>query len=127
MQQHAIARLIALRERLKKEPSAIELDEIVCQVNSIMYMLLNQQVFVDFVCSSNHEHTVVYKLISLIRTAQNLKDQAVRDDTCKELQHVMSACMNSAFLDSSYAPLPCNGMSLREKMEHMRSSLTLAL
>ena len=125
MQQHAIARLIKLRERLKTEPTATELDEVVCQVNSIMHMLLKQQVFVDFACTS--EHTVMHKLISLIRTAQNLVDGVVRAYTCEELQSVMSACINSALLGSSYAPLLCNGMSVGDKMEHIRASLILIL
>jgi hypothetical protein len=127
MQKHAIARLIALRVRLKQGPSASEVDDVVSQINTIMHMLLKQQVFVDFVCSANHEHTVLHKLTALIRSAQNLKDQAVRADTCEELQCVMSACMNSTLLDSSYAPLPCNGMSAGDRLEHVRSGLALAL
>lgn len=126
MQKHAIARLITLRERLKREPSASELDDLVCQINTIMLMLLKQHVFVDFMCS-NQEHSVVSKLICLIQSAQKLKDPAVCKDTCEELQRVMSACLNSTLLHSAYTPLPCNGMSMDDKTEHMRSSLTLIL
>jgi hypothetical protein len=124
--QHAVARLITLRERLKKEPSASEFDDLVCQINAIMLMLLKQHVFVDM-CASSHEDSVVSKLICLTKSAQKLKDATVRKDVCEELQSVMSACLNSTLLDSAYTPLPCNGMSTHDKIEHIRSSLTLVL
>lgn len=127
MQKHAIARLIALRERLKKEPSASESDDLVCQINAIMLMLLKQHVFVDFMCTTSREDLVVSKLIGLTNSAQKLKDPVVRKDICEELQCVMSACLNSTLLDSAYTPLPCNGMSMHDKMERIRSSLTLIL
>lgn len=125
--QHAIARLITLRERLRKEPSASEFDDLVCHINVIMLMLLKQHVFVDFMCATSHEDSVVSKLTCLTQGAQKLKDPAVRNDVCEELQRVMSACLNSTLLESAYSPLPCNGMSTHDKIEHIRSSLTLIL
>ena len=89
-------------------------------------MLLKQHVFVDL-CASSHEDSVVSKLICLTKSAQKLKDATVRKDVCEELQSVMSACLNSTLLDSAYTPLPCNGMSTHDKIEHIRSSLTLIL
>jgi len=127
MQKHAIARLITLRERLKKEPSASEFDDLICQINAMMLMLLKQHVFVDFMCATNHEDSVVSKLICLTKGAQKLKDAVASKAICEELQCVMSACLNSTLLDSAYTPLPCNGMSTHDKMEHVRSSLSLVL
>ena len=121
MQQHAVLRLIALRRRLKAAASTEQVEDVLCQVNVVMQMLLTNEVCMDFV-TSQREHTVVPKLMQLIVAAQGLAE-----DVSEDLRGVMSSCVNCTLLGACDAPQPCHAMPASEKLRHMRSSLTRVL
>jgi hypothetical protein len=126
MQNDAIARLIQLRHRLKDSASA-DVQDVLLQINVTMGLLLKQEVCIDFMESTSNEATVVSKVISLTQVAQNIGDAQLREDALHALQGIMSACLSCTVLGASHTQLPCNGMSMDEKMQHMRSSLLLVL
>jgi hypothetical protein len=127
MPQHAVLRLIAVRQRLKAAGSTEQVDDVLCQVNVVMQMLLTNEVCVDFMTAPPREHTVVPKLAQLIVASQGLADAALREDLRSDLQCVMSSCVNCTLLGSCDAPQPCHAMPASEKLRHMRSSLTRVL
>jgi hypothetical protein len=122
MPEHVIFGLIRLRQKLKQMPTDERIDEVLCQLNVIMQMLLKQEVCIDFLTAAHPGSTVLPKLVQLLRTSEPLGA-----DIHTDLQYILSACVSSTVLGSSEARLPCSGMSTSEKMQHMRSSLTLAL
>ena len=122
MPEHVIFGLIRLRKKLKQMPSDERIDEVLCQLNVIMHMLLKQEVCIDFLTAAHPGSTVMPKLVQLLKTSEPLGE-----DIHADLQYIMSACVSSTVLGSSEARLPCSGMSVPEKMQHMRSSLTLML
>lgn len=122
MQEHVIYGLIRLRKKLRQMPSDERIDEVLCQLNVIMHMMLKHEVCIDFLTATHPGGTVVPKLVQLLRTSEPLGD-----DIHADLQFIMSACVSSTVLGSSEARLPCSGMSTAEKMQHMRSSMTLML
>ena len=124
MHQHTISRLISLRQKLKENSSACVQDAIY-QINEIMFMLLKQEVFMDFM--STTENAVLSKLIVLMKNAEEMGDETVRDVLREELLCIMSACLSSTLLGSSHAPLPCDGLSAEQKLQHVRSSLVQSL
>ena len=127
MDEHVMFRLIGLRRKLKTKASSEHIDEVLCQLNVIMMMLLNNQVCMDFMPAAGRGSTVVSKLVELITACETLSDKGLGADTCADLQSILSACMNSTLLGSSEAPLPCDAMPTSAKMQHMRSSLELIL
>jgi hypothetical protein len=124
MHQHTISRLISLRQKLKENSSAC-VQDAVYQINEIMFMLLKQEVFMDFM--STTENAVLSKLIVLMKNAEEMGDETVRDVLREELRCIMSACLSSTLLGSSHAPLPCDGLSAEQKLQHVRSSLVQSL
>ena len=122
MQEHVIFGLIRLRQKLKQMPSDERIDEVLCQLNVIMHMMLKHEVCIDLLTAAHPGGTVIPKLVQLLKTGEPLGDE-IRTD----LQYIMSACVSSTVLGSSEARLPCSGMSAAEKMQHMRSSMTLML
>ena len=122
MQEHVIYGLIRLRKKLRQIPSDERIDEVLCQLNVIMHMMLKHEVCIDFLTAAHPGGTVIPKLVQLLKTGEPLGDE-IRTD----LQYIMSACVSSTVLGSSEARLPCSGMSAAEKMQHMRSSMTLML
>ena len=126
MHQHAISRLIALRQTLKENASTCA-EEVIHQINEIMFMLLKQEVFIDFMSAVAHEHVVLSKLIALTKHAEEMSDSATRDVLCEELHCIMSACLSGTLLGSSHAPLPCNGLSAQDRLQCVRSSLAQSL
>ena len=126
MQQHAVLRLIGLRRRLKAAASTEQVEDVLCQVNVVMQMLLTNEVCIDFM-TSQREHTVVPKLVQLIVASQGLGDAVLREDIRNDLQCVMSSCVNCTLLGACDAPQPCHAMPASEKLRHMRSSLTRVL
>ena len=124
MHQHTISRLISLRQKLKENASAC-VQDAVYQINEIMFMLLKQEVFMDFM--STTENAVLSKLIVLMKNAEEMGDETVRDVLSEELLCIMSACLSSTLLGSSHAPLPCDGLSTEQKLQHVRSSLVQSL
>ena len=124
MHQHTISRLISLRQKLKENTSAC-VQDAVYQINEIMFMLLKQEVFMDFM--STTENAVLSKLIVLMKNAEEMGDETVRDVLREELRCIMSACLSSTLLGSSHAPLPCDGLSAEQKLQHVRSSLVQSL
>jgi len=121
MQQHAVVRLIGLRQRLKAAASTEQVEDVLCQVNVVMQMLLTNEVCIDFT-TSQREHTVVPKLMQLIVAAQGLGE-----DVSDDLRGVMSSCVNCTLLGSCGDPQPCSAMPASEKLQHMRSSLARVL
>ena len=124
MHQHTVSRLISLRRKLKESASSCVQDAIY-QINEIMFMLLKQEVFIDFM--STTENAVLSKLIVLMKNAEEMGDETVRDVLREELLCIMSACLSSTLLGSSHAPLPCDGLSAEQKLQHVRSSLVQSL
>lgn len=124
MHQHTISRLISLRRKLKDSASPCVQDAIY-QINEIMFMLLKQEVFMDFM--STNENAVLLKLIALTKSAEEMGDATVRDVLREDLHSIMSACLSSTLLGSSHAPLPSNGLSAEQKLQHVRSSLVESL
>ena len=122
MPEHVIFGLIRLRKKMKQMPSDERIDEVLCQLNVIMHMLLKQEVCIDFLTAAHPGSAVMPKLVQLLKTSEPLGE-----DIHADLQYIMSACVSSTVLGSSEARLPCSGMSVPEKMQHMRSSLTLML
>ena len=127
MQQHAVLRLIGLRQRLKAAASTEQVEDVLCQVNVIMQMLLTSEVCLDFIPVPQRETTVVPKLMQLIVASQGLGDTVLSEDIRNDLQCVMSSCVNCTVLGSCDGPQPCNVMPTSEKLRHMRSSLTRVL
>jgi len=82
-------------------------------------------VFMDFM--STTENAVLSKLIVLMKNAEEMGDETVRDVLREELLCIMSACLSSTLLGSSHAPLPCDGLSAEQKLQHVRSSLVQSL
>ena len=126
MHQHAISRLITLRQTLKEDSSTCA-EEVIHQINEIMFMLLKQEVFMDFMSTATHENVVLSKMIALTKNAEEMSDSAMRDVLCTELRCIMSACLSGTLLGSSHAPLPCNGLSVQDKLQYVRASLTQSL
>jgi hypothetical protein len=126
MHQHAIARLIALRKTVKESASACA-EDVVQQINEIMFTLLKQEVFMDFISPATDENLCLPKLLTLMKNAEEMSEEPMRGLLCEELHCIMSACLSSSLLGSSHAPLPCNGLSADQKLQHVRSSLTLSL
>jgi hypothetical protein len=124
MHQHAISRLITLRQTLKEDSSTCA-EEVIHQINEIMFMLLKQEVFMDFM--STNENLVLSKLLALTKSAEEMGDATVRGVLREELHSIMSACLSSTLLGSSHAPLPSNGLSAEQKLQHVRSSLVESL
>jgi hypothetical protein len=122
MPEHVIFGLIRLRQKLKQMPADERIDEVLCQLNVIMQMLLKQEVCIDFLTVAHPGSTVMPKLVQLLKTSEPLGA-----DIHADLQYILSACVSSTVLGSSETRLPCSGMSTSEKMQHMRSSLTLML
>lgn len=122
MEEHVLFRIIRLRTKLKRLPTSEHTDEVLFQLNGIMHRLLNNQVCIDFMPGRDSGNMVVPKLAELIRTCE-----AQGDDTCADLQGIMSLCINSTLMRASEAPLPCHTMTMSAKMQHMRSSLELIL
>ena len=122
MQEHVIFGLLRLRKKLKQMPSEECIDEVLCQLNVIMHMMLKHEVCVDFLTATHPASTVLPKLVQLLKTSEPLGE-----DIRTDVQYIISACVSSPLLGSLEAPLPCSDMSTGEKMQHMRSSLTLAL
>ena len=122
MQEHVIYGLIRLRKKLRQMPSDERIDEVLCQLNVIMHMMLKHEVCIDFLTAAHPGSTVMPKLVQLLKTSEPLGE-----DIHTDLQYIMSACVSSTVLGSSEARLPCSGMSASDKMQHMRSSLTLML
>ena len=122
MQEHVLVRLMQLRKKLKQMPQAEHVDEVLCQLNVIMVLLLKHEVCIDFLAAAHGGSTVVPKVAELLKTCEGLGDEV-----CTDVQHIMSACLNATVLGSCETPLPCDGMSLSDKMQHMRSSLLLIL
>ena len=83
MHQHTISRLISLRQKLKENASAC-VQDAVYQINEIMFMLLKQEVFMDFM--STTENAVLSKLIVLMKNAEEMGDETVRDVLREELR-----------------------------------------
>jgi hypothetical protein len=126
MHQHAIARLIALRKTVKESASACA-EDVVQQLNEIMFTLMKQEVFMDFISTATDENLCLPKLLALMKNAEEMSDEPMRGLLREELHCIMSACLSSSLLGSSHAPLPCNGLSADQKLQHVRSSLTLSL
>jgi hypothetical protein len=126
MHQHAISRLISLRQTVKQSSSACA-EEVVHHINEIMFTLLKQEVFMDFISTATDENLCLPKLIALMKNAEEMSDHTMRDLLRDELQCIMSACLSSSLLGSSHAPLPCNGLSADQKLQHVRSSLAQSL
>jgi hypothetical protein len=126
MHQHAIARLIALRKTVKESASACA-EDVVQQINEIMFTLLKQEVFMDFISPATDENLCLPKLLALMKNTEDMSDEPMRGLLREELHCIMSACLSSSLLGSSHAPLPCNGLSADQKLQHVRSSLTLSL
>jgi len=126
MHQHAISRLICLRQTVKQSSSACA-EEVVHHINEIMFTLLKQEVFMDFISTATDENLCLPKLIALMKNAEEMSDHTMRDLLRDELQCIMSACLSSSLLGSSHAPLPCNGLSADQKLQHVRSSLAQSL
>ena len=126
MHQHAISRLISLRQTVKQSSSACA-EEVVHHINEIMFTLLKQEVFMDFISTATDENLCLPKLIALMKNAEEMSDHTMRDLLREELQCIMSACLSSSLLGSSHAPLPCNGLSADQKLQHVRSSLAQSL
>lgn len=126
MQNDAISRLIRLRLALKESASA-EVEDVLLQINVMMGMLLKREVCIDFMSSAPQDSAVVAKVTSLTHSAQNIGDAQLREDTLHAVHGIMSACLSCTVLGSTHTQLPCNGMSMDEKMQHMRSSLLLVL
>ena len=126
MHEHAISRLISLRQALKENAGA-GAEEVIHQINEIMFMLLKQGVFMDYVSTATPENVVLSKMIALMNNAQEMGDGAMRDLLREELHCIMSACLSCTLLGSPHTQLPCNAMSMDERMQHMRSSLLLIL
>ena len=124
MHQHTISRLISLRQKLKDSASPCVQDAIY-QINEIMFMLLKQEVFMDFM--STNENLVLSKLLALTKSAEEMGDATMRGVLREELHSIMSSCLSSTLLGSSHAPLPCNGLSAEQKLQHVRSSLVESL
>lgn len=126
MHQHAISRLICLRKKIKQDSSTCA-QEVVYHINEIMFTLLKQEVFVDFMSTAAEENLCLSKLIALINNTEKMSDDTMRDTLRDELHCIMSACLSSSLLGCSHAPLPCNGLSADQKLQHVRSSLTEGL
>ena len=126
MHQHAISRLISLRQTVKQSSSACA-EEVVHHINEIMFTLLKQEVFMDFISTATDENLCLPKLIALMKNAEDMSDHTMRDLLREELQCIMSACLSSSLLGSSHTPLPCNGLSADQKLQHVRSSLVQSL
>lgn len=126
MHQHAISRLISLRQTVKQSSSACA-EEVIHHINEIMFTLLKQEVFMDFISTATDENLCLPKLIALMKNAEEMSDHTMRDLLRDELQCIMSACLSSSLLGSSHAPLPCNGLSADQKLQHVRSSLAQSL
>jgi hypothetical protein len=92
-----------------------------------MFTLLKQEVFMDFISTATDENLCLPKLIALMKNAEEMSDHTMRDLLREELQCIMSACLSSSLLGSSHAPLPCNGLSADQKLQHVRSSLAQSL
>lgn len=122
MPEHVIFGIICLRQKLKQLPHDERIDEVLCQLNVIMQMLLKHEVCIDFLTAAHPGGPVMPKLVQLLKTSEPLGD-----DIHADVQYIMSACVSSTVLGSSEARLPCSGMSTAEKMQHMRSSMTLML
>jgi hypothetical protein len=122
MQEHVIFGLLRLRKKLKQMPSDERIDEVLCQLNVIMHMLLKHEVCIDFLTAAHPGGAVMPKLVQLLKTSEPLSE-----DIRTDLQYIMSACVSITVLGSLEAPLPCSGMSSSEKMQHMRSSITQIL
>ena len=122
MPEHVIFGLLRLRKKLKQMPSEECIDEVLCQLNVIMHMMLKHEVCVDFLTATHPGSTVLPKLVQLLKTSEPLGE-----DIRTDVQYIMSACVSSALLGSLEAPLPCSCMSSSEKIQHMRSSITQIL
>jgi hypothetical protein len=92
-----------------------------------MFTLLKQEVFMDFISTVTDENLCLPKLIALMKNTKEMSDHTMRDLLREELQCIMSACLSSSLLGSSHAPLPCNGLSADQKLQHVRSSLAQSL
>ena len=125
MHEHAISRLISLRQALRENAGA-GAEEVIHQINEIMFMLLKQGVFMDYI-STTHENVVLSKMIALVNNAQEMGDGAMGDLLREELHCIMSACLSGTLLGPSHAPLPCNGLSAQEKLQCVRSSIIESL
>lgn len=126
MHEHAISRLISLRQALQENAGA-GAEEVIHQINEVMFMLLKQGVFMDYISTATHENVVLSKMIALVNNAQEMADGAMRDLLREELHCIMSACLSGTLLGPSHAPLPCNGMSAQEKLQCVRSSIIQSL
>lgn len=126
MHQHAISRLISLRKKVKESSSACA-EEYVHHINEIMFTLVKQEVFMDFMSTATDENLCLPKLIALMKNTEEMSDHTMREMLREELHCIMSACLSSSLLGSSHTPLPSNGLSAEQKLQHVRSSLTLSL
>jgi len=125
--QHVVHRLIGLRQRLQAAARTEQTEDVLCQLNVVMHMLLAREVCLDFTASAKREDTVLPKLMHLVLASQSLGDEALRGEIGDGLQCIMSSCVNCALLGSSDGPQPCSAMSTDEKLELMRSSLVRVL
>ena len=114
-----------MRQALRENAGA-GAEEVIHQINEIMFMLLKQGVFMDYI-STTHENVVLSKMIALVNNAQEMGDGAMRDLLREELHCIMSACLSGTLLGPSHAPLPCNGLSAQEKLQCVRSSIIESL
>ena len=119
-------RLIRLRAKLKAVPATEQTEEVLCQLNVVMMMLLNNHVCIDFMRTEERGGTVVSKLADVIAACE-AHGPGLGADVLPDLQCIMSACVNSTVLGSADAPLPSDAMAMGAKMQHMRSSLELIL
>ena len=126
MQNDAISRLIGLRHTLKESASE-EAEDVLQQINVTMSMLLKREICIDFMSSASQDSTVVARVTALTHASQKISDLQLREATLHELHGIMSACLSCTLLGSTHTQLPCNGMSMDERMEQMRSSLLLVL
>ena len=126
MHNDAVSRLIRLRHMLKESASA-EVEDVLLSINLTMTMLLKRDVCIDLMSNTSQDSAVVARVASMTQSSQNISDPQLREHTLRELHGIMSACLSCTLLGSPHTQLPCNAMSMDERMQHMRSSLLLIL
>ena len=126
MHNDAISRLIRLRHMLKEDASA-EVEDVRVKINVTMTMLLKRDVCIDFMSNTSQDSAVVASVVCMTHSSHKISDPQLRKDILHELHGIMSACLSCTLLDSPHTQLPCNAMSMDERMQHVRSSLLLVL
>jgi hypothetical protein len=127
MTHTAISSLIQLRGRLKGEDNSSQVEDLICKTNVLLLSLVKQDISIDFMHTTGPSNMLLTQLIDLLLTCNSITDERVRAETSADVQGVLSACMNEAFMTTGATRLPCHGMSAHDKQESIRASINASL